>query len=146
MNWTPHLTVAAIIESEQHFLLVEEESDGLIVFNQPAGHLIEGETLFEAVVRETLEETGWHFVPQALVGFYYYTSPLTHITYLRITFCGRHYKHESNRPLDTGILRTVWLTHEEVTEKDNLRSPMVLRGIEDYLAGVRYPLTLLTHL
>ncbi|HEC84477.1 MAG TPA: NUDIX hydrolase [Thioploca sp.] len=144
MDWTPHLTVAAVIESEQRFLLIEEESDGLIVFNQPAGHWDEGETLIEAVARETLEEAAWHFEPQAIVGIYQYTSPENQITYLRICFCGRHHSHEPNRALDTGILRTVWLTRDSVANLSNVRSPMVLRCIDDYLAGIRYPLSLIT--
>jgi len=145
-DWAPHLTVAAVIELEQRFLLVEEESDGLIVVNQPAGHVQAGETLLAAVIRETLEETAWHFLPQALVGLYYYTSPLNQITYLRLCFGGSVSHPEPHRPLDTGILRTLWLTPAEVRETPNLRSPMVLRGLEDYLAGARYPLSLLTHL
>ncbi len=145
MDWTPHLTVAAIIEFEQRFLLIEEESDGTIVFNQPAGHWDEGETLVEAVARETLEEAAWHFKPQAIVGIYQYTSPVNQITYLRICFCGQHHSHEPNRTLDTGILRATWLTREAIASLSNLRSPMVLRCIDDYLAGIRYPLSLITH-
>jgi NADH pyrophosphatase NudC (nudix superfamily) len=144
MDWIPHLTVAAVIESEQRFLLIEEDSDGLIVFNQPAGHWDEGETLIEAVIRETLEESAWHFEPQAITGIYQYTSPINQITYLRLCFCGRHYNYEPNRALDTGILRAIWLTREEVANLSNLRSPMVLRCIDDYLAGIRYPLSLIT--
>lgn len=146
MEWIPHITVATVIETAGRFLLVEEESDGLVVFNQPAGHWDEGETIFEAATRETLEETGWHFVPEAIVGLYVYTSPLINITYLRICFCGKPGDYEPDRPLDKGILRAVWLTPEEVANKKNLRSPMVWRCIEDYLAGVRYPLSLINHL
>jgi 8-oxo-dGTP pyrophosphatase MutT (NUDIX family) len=144
MDWTAHLTVAAIIESEQRFLLIEEKSDGIIVFNQPAGHWDEGETLIEAVARETLEESAWHFEPQAIVGIYQYTSPINKITYLRICYCGQHHSHEPDRALDTGILGTVWMTRDEVANLPNLRSPMVLRCIDDYLAGKRYPLSLIT--
>ncbi|MDM8560146.1 NUDIX hydrolase [Candidatus Parabeggiatoa sp. HSG14] len=146
MDWTPHLTVAAIIEHEQRYLLVEEKSDGLIVFNQPAGHWDEGETLIEAAIRETLEEAAWHFEPQAMVGIYQYTSPVNQITYLRICFSGKHYSYEPDRTLDTDILRTVWLTRDEVANLNNLRSPMVLRCIDDYLAGIRYPLSLITEI
>ena len=146
MEWIPHITVAAVIEKEQRFLLVEEESDGLIVFNQPAGHWDPGETLIEAAIRETLEETAWHFKPEAIVGLYAYTSPLNQITYLRLCFCGPVYDHQPQQSLDTGILRTVWLTREEVCQKNNLRSPMVLQAIEDYLNDKRYPLSLLTML
>ncbi len=146
LDWTPHLTVAAVIESKQRFLLVEEKSDGLIVFNQPAGHWDEGETLIEAVIRETLEESAWHFQPEAIVGLYQYTSPLNNITYLRINFCGPALSHEPDQKLDTDILRTVWLTRNDIAQLENLRSPMVLRCIDDYLAGTRYPLSLITHL
>jgi 8-oxo-dGTP pyrophosphatase MutT (NUDIX family) len=146
MDKIPHLTVAAVIESEQRFLLIEEESDGLIVFNQPAGHWDEGETLIEAVIRETLEEAAWHFEPQAITGIYQYTSPVNQITYLRVCFCGQHYSHEPNHTLDTGILRTVWLSRNDVANLSNLRSPMVLRCIDDHLSGIRYPLSLITSL
>lgn len=146
MNWIPHVTVAAVIESERRFLLIEEQSEGLIVFNQPAGHWDEGESLIEAAARETLEESAWHFEAQALVGIYQYTSPINNITYLRICFCGRHYHHEPDRILDTGILRAVWLTRDEIATIKNLRSPMVLRCIDDYLTGIRYPLSLITSL
>jgi ADP-ribose pyrophosphatase YjhB (NUDIX family) len=145
MDWTPHVTVAAVIESEQGFLLVEENSDNMIVFNQPAGHWDAGETLIEAAIRETLEETAWHFVPQAIVGIYTYTSEINQITYLRICFCGTVTTHEPHRPLDTGVMRAVWLTREQLLQQ-KLRSPMVLRCIDDYLAGIRYPLSLLTAL
>lgn len=144
MIWIPHVTVAAVIEVEQRFLLVEEESDGVIVFNQPGGHWDEGETLIDAVVRETLEESAWHFEPQAVVGIYQYTSALNDITYLRINFSGRVLHHDATLELDHGILRTVWLTREEIAELNNLRSPMVLRSVDDYLAGIRYPLSLIT--
>jgi 8-oxo-dGTP pyrophosphatase MutT (NUDIX family) len=146
MDWTPHITVAAIIESEQRFLLIEEESDGLTVFNQPAGHWDEGETLIEAVARETLEESAWHFEPQGIVGIYQYTSPTNQTTYLRICYSGKHHSHAPDRALDTGILRTVWLTRDEIANLPNLRSPMVLRCIDDYLAGKPYPLSLMTQL
>lgn len=143
--YKPHVTVAAMIEREQKFLLVEEQSDGLIVFNQPAGHLDEGESLIQAVTRETLEEAGWHFTPEFVIGIYQYTSAFN-ITYLRICFGGKLGEHDVQRPLDKGILRAVWLTRPEIAAKENLRSPLVMRCIDDYLQGIRYPLTLLTHL
>lgn len=146
MNWFPHVTVAAVIEVEQRFLLIEEQSEGLIVFNQPAGHLDEGESLLEAVSRETIEESGWHFTPQAVVGLYQYTSSHNQVTYLRVCFCGLQHTHCPDQPLDKGILRTVWLTREEVAKKENLRSPLVLRCIDDYLQDIRYPLSLITQL
>lgn len=145
MDWMPHLTVAAIIESKQRFLLVEEQSEGLIVFNQPAGHWDEGETLIEAVIRETLEESAWHFKPEAIVGLYQYTSAWK-ITYLRICFCGSPLSHDPQRPLDLNISRALWLSRAEIIQLPNLRSPMVLRCIDDYLAGIRYPLSLINQL
>ncbi|OUD12676.1 NUDIX hydrolase [Thioflexithrix psekupsensis] len=144
--WLPHITVAAVIEEQQRFLLVEEKITEVSVYNQPAGHLDEGEDLIHAVTRETLEETGWHFVPEQLVGIYQYTSPGSHTTYIRVCFCGRHTEFDPHRPLDRVIVRTLWWTREQVQQCEHLRSPMVLRCIDDYLAGIRYPLSLLTHL
>jgi 8-oxo-dGTP pyrophosphatase MutT (NUDIX family) len=144
VDWIPHITVAAVVETKQDFLLVEEYSDGNVVFNQPAGHWDAGETLIDAVIRETLEETAWHFVPQAIVGIYTYTSEINHITYLRLCFCGTVTTHETERSLDTGVMRAVWLNHAAIVASQKLRSPMVLQCIDDYLAGIRYPLSLLT--
>jgi len=147
MNWIPHLTVAAIIEDQQGFLLIEETSSkGVIVVNQPAGHWEQNETLIDAVIRETLEETAWHFEPEAIVGIYEYTNPLNQSTYLRVCFCGKKLKKEADLELDAGIIRTVSLTRNEVAELPNLRSPMVLNCIDDYLSGVRYPLNLIKHI
>jgi len=142
MDSIPHITVAAIIESDQHFLLIEEESDGLIMINQPAGHVEIGETLIEAVVRETLEESAWHFIPEAIIGIYQYTSSINGITYIRVAFYGQHHSHQPDRPLDTGILRTLWLSRDEVAQNQSVRSPMVLQGIDDFLIGRRYPLSM----
>jgi len=102
--------------------------------------------LIDAVIRETLEETAWHFKPEAIVGIYEYTSPLNQSTYLRVCFSGKKLEKEANRELDTGIIRTVSLTRNEVAELPNLRSPMVLNCIDDYLSGVRYPLSLIKHI
>ena len=146
MDWTPHITVAAVIESNQRFLLIEEQSEGLIVYNQPAGHWDENETLIQAAARETLEESAWHFEAQAITGIYTYTNPSSKTTYLRIAYTGKHHSHEPNRTLDTGILRTKWFTRDEIANLPNLRSPMVLRCVDDYLAGNRYPLSLVTAL
>ena len=144
----PRLTVAAIAEREGRFLLVEERTttDGL-VFNQPAGHVETGETLLEAVVRETLEETAWQFAPEFLVGIYLWQHPTGQSSYLRICFAGQAIAHDPDQPLDQGIERALWLTRDELdTHSSRLRSPLVLRTVDDYLAGERYPLTLLKSL
>ncbi len=144
MTWKPHVTVAAVIEDQGRFLLVEERIAGKRVYNQPAGHLEQGESLTDAVVRETLEETAWHFQPAALIGLYRWCQPETDRTYLRVTFSGRGLFHEPRRQLDTGIERTLWLTAGEIREQAGyLRSPLVLKSIDDYLAGATYPLALL---
>ena len=147
MVWKPHVTVATVAERDHRFLLVEERStSGGLVLNQPAGHLEEGETLTHAVIRETLEESAWHFDPQGLVGLYRWTTPRGR-TYLRATFYGTLRDHQPDQPLDDGIHRTLWLTREEIAaQSSRLRSPMVLRCVDDYLAGHRYPLTLLRDL
>lgn len=147
MSRAPHITIAAVVEQAGRFLIVEEESDGRVVYNQPAGHLDEGETLMQAVIRETLEETAWHFQPEAIVGIYRWCSPLNGVTYVRVCFSGSCHGHEAGRALDSGIRRVLWLTPAELgTLEDQLRSPMVLRCIEDYRAGRRYPLSLIAEL
>lgn len=144
MIWKPNVTVAAVIERDGRFMLVEEEADGLLVLNQPAGHLDEGESLYAAVVRETLEETAWHFAPEALVGIYRWPQPGRGVTYLRFAFTGRLLEQEPGRELDDGIVRTVWLTADEVRRQSQRhRSPQVQRCVDDYRAGPRYPLELL---
>ncbi|WP_353570471.1 NUDIX hydrolase [Candidatus Albibeggiatoa sp. nov. BB20] len=142
MDWTPHVTVAAVICENARFLLIEEQSDGEIVLNQPAGHWEQNETLAEATRREVLEESAWHFEPSAITGIYTHTG-VNQITYLRITFTGQHSQFDAQRKLDTGILRTVWLTREQVAQANNLRSPMVLQCIDDYLHKTHYSLDLI---
>ena len=146
MVWKPHVTVAAVVERGGKFLLVEEETDEGIRFNQPAGHLERGETLPQAVIREALEETGYAFVPRFLVGIYHWQHPEKDITYLRFAFGGELTAHDAGRKLDEGILAARWLTLEEIrAQAGRLRSPMVLRCIEDWQAGKHYPLELVTH-
>lgn len=144
--WKPNVTVAALIERDGRFLLVEEETPEGIRFNQPAGHLDEGETLVEACAREALEETAWHFRPTSLVGVYQWPRPQGDITYLRFAFAGELGDPETGRVLDTGILRAVWLTIDEVeATKARHRSPLVWQCVEDYRAGRRFPLELIRH-
>lgn len=141
MTWAPHITVATIVERDKRFLMVYEESDGKKVYNQPAGHLDPNETLHEAAIRETLEETGWNIQLTGVVGVNLYTAPANGITYLRTTFIADALSHDASRPLDTGIIEAVWLTYEQLLErKEQLRSPMTLQIIDDYLAGRRFPL------
>ena len=145
MNDRPHITVAAVIEQEGRFLLVEEQSGGRTVYNQPAGHLEWGEGLLEAVIRETWEETAWRFQPTALSGIYSWTNPENQISYLRFCFIGHCHDHDPHQALDTGIIRTWWLTREDILARARQhRSPLVLRCIDDYQAGKRYPLDLYT--
>jgi 8-oxo-dGTP pyrophosphatase MutT (NUDIX family) len=144
--WKPNVTVAAVIERNGAFLLVEEETDDGIRFNQPAGHLDEGESLVAACAREAMEETAWHFRPTALVGVYQWPRPQRDITYLRFAFTGELGEHEENRPLDTGILRAVWMTPAEIeATRDRHRSPLIWQCVQDWQAGRRFPLDLIRH-
>ena len=144
--WKPNVTVAAIIERDGKFLVVEEETDDGVRFNQPAGHLDEGESLVAACARESLEETAWHFAPTALIGVYQWPRPAGDITYLRFAFSGELGEHEAGRALDTGILRALWLTPAELeVKRDRHRSPLVMQGGADYQAGRRFPLDLIRH-
>ena len=141
--WTPRVTVAAVIEREGRFLLVEESTEEGVVFNQPAGHLEDGEGLLQAVIREVQEETAREFTPAGVVGVYRWPMPGDDRTYLRVCFHGSCSKRNPDRPLDTDILGTRWLEREELERERRLRSPMVLRCIDDYLAGHSHPLELL---
>ena len=144
MTWRPHITVAAVIERNGHFLMVEEDCVGSIVINQPAGHLEKNENLVDAVIRETLEETAWHINPTGIVGVYQWTNNTDRHTFIRICFSADCLDHDPARDLDKGILQALWLTLDDLDkESHRLRSPMVMRCIHDYLAGPRYPLHLL---
>lgn len=145
MIWKPHTTVAAVIERDNKFLMVEENIDDKTVYNQPAGHLEPGESLIDAVVRETREETAWGFTAQAITGIYLWDQPETERTFLRVTFCGQCHHHREDQALDDGITQALWLSHEQIQAKQSqLRSPLVLECIDDYLSGKRYPLELLS--
>jgi len=146
MIWKPNVTVAAVVEREGKFLLVEEETSQGLRYNQPAGHLEADESLVDAVVRETLEESAYHFIPQHLIGIYRWDSRESDTSYLRFAFTGKITGHEDGRKLDFGILQSLWLSHEEIrATRARHRSPLVLRCAEDYMAGKRYPLELLVH-
>ena len=146
MIWKPNVTVAAILEQDGKFLLVEEHTTQGMLFNQPAGHLEPGESLLAAVVRETLEESAYEFEPQHLIGIYRWHSPASDTTYLRFAFTGRILLHHPQQALDEGIVRASWMTQEEIhASQIRHRSPLVLRCVEDYLSGKRYPLELLVH-
>lgn len=144
-RWKPSVTVAAIIEREGRYLLVEEETPEGLRLNNPAGHLDPGESPEQGVAREALEETAFGFTPTALVGIYLsrFERPATgeDITYLRFAYCGDLGDFEAGRRLDTGIVRTLWMTPDEVrASAERHRSPLVLRCIEDHQAGQRFPL------
>src|SRR5580692_9774490 len=139
----PDVTVAALAERQGRFLLVEERIARRVVFNQPAGHVERGETLLQAVAGET----AWRFTGEAFLGAYLWKHPGTGRSSLRFTFIGSVSDHDALQPLDHGILRTHWLTRAQVLEQvARLRSPLVLRCIDDYLAGQRQPLLAVGHL
>jgi len=140
--------VAAIILKEGKFLLVEEKildngsTTSKLVINQPAGHLENNESLIDAVIRETLEETRWQLIPVYISGIYRWIHDNGE-TYLRICFVGEAIKEDINLELDNGIERTIWLSEKELRAQKNLRSPLVIKSIEDYLSGNKYPLSLI---
>lgn len=138
--WRPHVTVATVVPREGRFLLVEEDVRGRIVLNQPAGHLEPDETLQAAAVRETLEETGWHVALTCLLGVQQWSSQSGR-QFVRFTFAAEALHHDPTRALDDGILRALWMSRSEIAAVANsLRSPMVLAGVDDWLAGRRLPL------
>lgn len=144
MNWYPHTTVACIVEHNGRFLMVEEVDHGETVFNQPAGHLDENETLYAAAIRETLEETAWEVTLDAFLGTYQYLSPVNNITYVRHCFIASPLKHHPELRLDEGIIAAHWLSAEEILAPDfRVRSPIVGKVLQDYLDGQRYPLSLI---
>ncbi len=144
-RWKPNVTVAAVVERDGHFLLVEEETADGLRLNNPAGHLDPGESPLQACVREVLEETAFDFTPTALVGVYLNRFRRTRtgddITYMRFAFAGRLGTHHAWRQLDDGIVRALWMTPEEIrASRARHRSHMLLRCVEDYLAGQRFGL------
>lgn len=144
MTWTPHATVAVVVEDDLgRFLMVEERSDGRIVFNQPAGHIEKGERIIDAALREALEETGWEVRPDYFIGLYTYTAPTNGVTYYRFCFAATALTRASDR-LDEDIMAAHWLTAAELEAPSRqLRSPLVLQCIEDYRKGRRFPLDII---
>ncbi len=146
MIWKPNVTVAAGVERDGKFLLVEEDTEDGPMFNQPAGHWEPGETLLEGVVREAREETAYAISPDYLLGVYTWTHPRKDLTYLRFAFTAQAGAHHPGQALDAGIIRAVWLAPEEVrATRARHRSPRVWQCVEDQLAGKRYPLDIITH-
>lgn len=152
--WQPDVTVATIVERDGRFLMVEEmsSSQGRLVINQPAGHLEPNESILDAALRETLEETGWTVQLKAFLGAYQWTAPSVEEggsgkQYLRFAFIGDAVSHDPSLPLDSGIEQAVWLTRDEiVAQVERLRSPLVLRVLEHYWEGRRFPLDMLAQL
>jgi 8-oxo-dGTP pyrophosphatase MutT (NUDIX family) len=145
--WKPHVTVAAVVEIKGHFLTVEELITKQPQFNQPAGHLEDNESLIEATIRECLEETGWLFRPEYLIGIYRWKHPDSADVFLRFAFGGKLQEFFPERPLDEGILTACWMNRDDLEQqKHRLRSPLVMQCVDDYLSGNRYPLSLLSEI
>lgn len=141
MIWKPNVTVASLIELDGKFLMVEEKSANGPVLNQPAGHLEPKESMQDAVIRETLEETGYQFTPSAVIGSYLWHNDANETTYFRTTFTGDASKKQVSDNLDEGIIRALWMSREDIlANKQRLRSPIILESIDDYLEGKKYPL------
>ena len=144
--WKPNVTVAAVVERDGRFLMVEEETADGLRFNQPAGHLDEGASLVQAAAREALEEPAPQFRPEFPVGIYQWPRPAGDITYLRFAFGGAITGFDPDRPLDSGIVRAVWMSLDELrATRERHRSPLILQCCEDYMAGRRFPLDLIRH-
>ncbi|WP_216934507.1 MULTISPECIES: NUDIX hydrolase [unclassified Acinetobacter] len=144
--WTAHVTVATVVEQNGKFLFVEEHAASVThpVFNQPAGHVEAGETIIEAAVRETMEETGYQVQITDLIGIYTYTPPMfPDRTYYRFCFKAEVRSYDQTAELDTGIIGPVWMTLDELVETARARSPLVIKAVQDAQAGKRYPLSLI---
>lgn len=146
-EWQARTTVATIVERNGRYLCVEEFADpkhpDRLLINQPAGHVEANETLVKAAERETLEETGWHVDVTDFLGIYTY-QPKPHVTFYRVCFLASAIMHDPTQTLDTGILKASWYTLDDLSKKDNLRSPLVIKCVQDAAAGKRYPLDIIT--
>ena len=144
-DWAPHATVATVIERGGTYLMVEErdKQTGEMVFNQPAGHLEDDESLLDAVCREVLEETAYEFTPQSLLGCYRWRHPQQGHTHMRMAFCGDVARHPTTRDLDPDIVATHWMSYDEIAASEALRSPLVLQCLDDFITGQRHSLLLL---
>ena len=144
MEWKPHITVATVVEDNGRFLMVEELKRDRAVLNQPAGHLDPNESLIDAAIRETLEETGYDVELTGVIGIYLYTAPSNGVTYQRVCFAGKAIKHQPEYTLDTGIIGPQWLTRDELlAQRDRWRSELTLQCIDDYLSGKLFDLSLI---
>jgi 8-oxo-dGTP pyrophosphatase MutT (NUDIX family) len=147
MTWRPDLTVAAVVQRDDRFLIVEERIQGALVLNQPAGHVEDGEAIIDAAVRETLEETAWQLVPKHLLGIYLWRNPANGASMLRVAVTGDVLTHEPARQLDRGIVAAHWMTRAALLARpSSLRSPLVMRCIDDFIAGQRHDLAALNYL
>lgn len=145
--WRPHVTVACVVADGDRYLMVEEEVNGRLAYNQPAGHLDDLESLQQAAVRETQEETGWAVELTHLVGVHQWRSKEHGDVVVRFSFAAKPLSHDPQQPLDVGIRRALWLTRREIADLGpQLRSPMVLMSIDEWLAGQRLPLSVVSNL
>lgn len=144
MIWKPSVVAATVVERDGRFLCVEENIEGRLVINQPAGHLDPGETIVQAAERETLEETAWTVAVSSLIGIYMLETATPGLTFLRFCFAAEPVSHDPARELDSEIATTHWLDVGELeTLSDRHRSPLVMQAVRDYLAGHRFPLSIL---
>ncbi len=144
--WQPDVTVATVVVADGRLLCVEERVNGRLVLNQPAGHLEPDESLQDAALRETREETGWDVRLTGFLGAYQWKAPETGRHYLRFAFAAEPDRHDPARTLDDGIVRALWMTPEALLDvRDRHRSPLVWQVVADHLAGHRFPLSLLRH-
>ncbi|HEY1328663.1 MAG TPA: NUDIX hydrolase [Casimicrobiaceae bacterium] len=143
----PAITVAAVVERDGRYLVVEEETRAGRRLNQPAGHLESGESLVAGTMRETLEETGWRVAPTHLIGIYTWSPSDNGATFVRFAFAASAQAHDAHRPLDDGIVQALWLTYDElVSRRSEHRSPLVLRCVDDFRAGRNWPAELITEM